>query len=281
MNIENPIVSVLMTAFNRELYIADAIESVLASSFEDFELIIVDDCSTDRTVEIAKKYEIQDARVKVYVNAKNLGDYPNRNRAASYAKGKYLKYLDSDDLMSIDCLSIMVSNMEKFPNCVFGISSRNKNETIVHLPSNSFKIHFFERGILDLSPSLTIIIRSVFNSVNGFLEMRCVSDFEFFMRLALKYPLVEMPTNLVFWREHPDQEIIKGRDEYLKYNLNILREKINESLLTKKEQLLIINKEKKNILRNLFKNILKRNWSITYYYFKINKLSFFDIFLIF
>jgi glycosyltransferase involved in cell wall biosynthesis len=280
-NLQLPLVSVLMTAYNREQFIAEAIESVLASTYTNFELIIVDDASTDQTVSIAKQYESQDARIKVYVNATNLGDYPNRNRAASYAIGKYLKYLDSDDLMSIDCLSIMVCNMEKYPHCVFGISSRNKKETIVHLPSNSFKIHFFERGILDLSPSLTIISRSIFNSVNGFLEIRCVSDFEFFMRLALTYPLLEMPTNLVFWREHPDQEIIKGRDEYLKFNLNILREKLNKSVLTKKEQLLIINKEKKGIIRNIMKNIFKRKWSVTSYYFKINKLTFFDIFFIF
>ncbi|HEV2714429.1 MAG TPA: glycosyltransferase family A protein, partial [Terriglobales bacterium] len=93
-----PLVSVLMTAYNREKYIAEAIESVLASNFKDFELIIVDDCSKDRTAEIARRYT-SDSRVQVHVNEKNLGDYPNRNRAASLARGKYLKYLDSDDVI--------------------------------------------------------------------------------------------------------------------------------------------------------------------------------------
>jgi glycosyltransferase involved in cell wall biosynthesis len=80
-----PIVSVLMTSFNREKYIAEAIESVLASTYKDFELIIVDDVSTDATVAIAEKYAKQDGRIKVYKNQNNLGDYKNRNRAASYA----------------------------------------------------------------------------------------------------------------------------------------------------------------------------------------------------
>ena len=75
----------------------EAIESVLASSYSNFELIIVDDGSSDSTVSIARKYEVEDNRVKLYVNKKNLGDYPNRNYAATLAKGHYLKYLDSDD----------------------------------------------------------------------------------------------------------------------------------------------------------------------------------------
>lgn len=89
-----PLVSILMTAYNREKYIAEAIESVLASTYTNFELIIVDDCSADRTLEIAKSYEEKDKRIKIYINEKNLGDYPNRNKAASLAKGVYLKYLE-------------------------------------------------------------------------------------------------------------------------------------------------------------------------------------------
>ena len=90
-----PLVSVLMTAYNREKYIAEAIESVLASTYSNLELIIVDDCSKDNTLQIATNYQAKDDRIKVYKNEKNLGDYPNRNKAASYAKGKYLKYVDS------------------------------------------------------------------------------------------------------------------------------------------------------------------------------------------
>src|SRR5690348_3619706 len=74
----SPIVSVLMTAYNREKYISQAIESVLRSSLTNFELIIVDDVSKDRTVEIARNYAAKDNRVLVFVNEKNLGDYGNR-----------------------------------------------------------------------------------------------------------------------------------------------------------------------------------------------------------
>src|ERR1700761_2006624 len=92
-----PLVSVLMTAYNRQQYIGEAIASVLASTYPTFELIIVDDGSGDDTVSIARKYEAQDSRIKVYVNERNLGDSPNRNRAAGYATGEFIMYCDSDD----------------------------------------------------------------------------------------------------------------------------------------------------------------------------------------
>ncbi len=86
---EQPLVSVLMTPYNREQYLPEAIESVLDSCYKNFELIIVDDNSNDGTLNIAKAYETKDKRIKVYVNENHLGDYANRNQAASYAGGKY------------------------------------------------------------------------------------------------------------------------------------------------------------------------------------------------
>ena len=92
-----PTVSILTTCFNRAQYIGECIESVQQSKFQDYEHIIVDDQSSDDSVEIAKSYAEKDSRIQVYVNEKNLGDYPNRNRAAELASGTYLKYLDADD----------------------------------------------------------------------------------------------------------------------------------------------------------------------------------------
>lgn len=110
----NVFISVLMTAYNREKYISQSIESVLSSTHNDFELIIVDDCSKDKTVEIAKWYEKTDSRIRVYVNEENLGDYPNRKKAVTFASGKYIKYLDSDDIMYPSCLETMVTSVSIF-----------------------------------------------------------------------------------------------------------------------------------------------------------------------
>jgi glycosyltransferase involved in cell wall biosynthesis len=273
-----PLVSVLMTAYNREQFIAEAIESVLASTYQDFELIIVDDCSKDRTVEIARKYEAQDSRIKVYVNEQNLGDYPNRNKAASYAIGKYLKYLDSDDIMNSNCLERMVFEMENYPACAFGISSRSLLEMQVHYPDNAYRTHFFKRGILDISPSGCVIRKDVFDQENGFLELRCVSDFEFWLRLALKYPLLELEKGLIFWREHNQQEIHLGKKAYLEHTLSILSENVQLSQLTETEKFSILQKYKKNTMRQLIKNILKLGFFDFIKLKKTNRLKFSDAF---
>ena len=116
----NPLVSILTTVYNREKYLAACIESVLASCFQDWEMIIVDDQSKDNSVAIAQQYAAKDRRIYVYVNEINLGDYPNRNKAATYAKGKYLKYLDADDLIYPHSLEVMIAAMEQFSEADFG-----------------------------------------------------------------------------------------------------------------------------------------------------------------
>ena len=272
------LVSVLMTAYNREKYIAEAIESVLASTFTDFELIIVDDCSKDKTIEIARKYEALDSRVKVYINERNLGDYPNRNKAASYAKGTYLKYLDSDDVMNINCLAIMVNKMDAHPECAFGVSSRSLNHSIVHIPEDAYRVHFFERGILDISPSGSIIRNDIFKIESGFWETRCVSDFEFWLRLAQKYSVLELQKDLIYWREHEGQEINMGKIEYLEHNLNIISEKLKGSSLNQFEQATILKNYRRATSRQIIKFSFSLGLSKLFYLFKVNKISVIDAF---
>jgi len=218
-------VSVLMTAYNREKYIADAIESVLASSFKDFELIIVDDCSKDHTVEIARRYT-SDPRVQVHVNEKNLGDYPNRNRAASFARGKYLKYLDSDDVIYPHGLEVMVSSMERFPEAVLGLirSPRNDAPDPAQLsPKEAYVEHFLKDGFLDAGPSGTIIQTSAFRELGGFSGKRFVGDTEMWLRLAARWPVVRLVQGLVWWRQHEQQEVALGYSSagYLEWNYRV------------------------------------------------------------
>src|SRR5262245_48130521 len=117
-----PAVSVLMTSFNRERYIGASIKSVLAQTFRDFELIVVDDRSTDRTLEIARAFERKESRVRIVVNDRNLGQFANRNRAAELAAAPSMKYHDSDDLMYPHCLEVMVGMLATEPTAGFGLS---------------------------------------------------------------------------------------------------------------------------------------------------------------
>jgi hypothetical protein len=156
------------------------------------------------------------------------------------------------------------------------VSSRILEFKEVHQPENTYKIHFFERGILDISPSGSIIRSEVFKKENGFWEIRCVSDFEFWLRLALKYPIIEFEKNLIFWREHDQQEIHLGNEEYIKHNLNILSEKVNLSGLSSEEKNMIISKNKKNTIRFLIKNCFKLGIVKSLQLKRINRLNFAD-----
>lgn len=271
-----PVVSVLMTAFNREKYIADAIESVLASTFKEFELIIVDDHSSDNTVAIAKRYEAADERLRVYVNEKNLGDYPNRNRAAKYAKGKYLKYLDSDDLIYPHGLAAFVRCMEAYPAAGLGVCSKMVQEDcpFPKLLSNveAVERHFFNDGFLGCGPSGVIIRREVFEKVGGFSGKRMIGDSELWFKIASQYPTVVLPPALIFWRQHDEQEFSAGIKEglYLEMNLPMINEFFTASYcpLSGEEKRRIQSYFRKHSSREVIKMALKKGGLKKSYAFK-------------
>jgi len=203
-----------MTAYNRARYIAEAIESVLAQKFSDFELIVVDDGSTDETLEIARRY-VKDPRIRTLLNEKNLSDYPNRNQAARFALGHYLKFLDADDTMYPHCLSVMVEQMERFPEAGIGIENEAEHRwsrpyPILLSSAAAYREHFFGRGILSEGPSAVIIRGSVFREFGGFLPERHISDTEFWLRIARKHSLLLCPAGLTWWRQHDEQEHRRG-----------------------------------------------------------------------
>ena len=204
-----PKVSILTTCYNRARFLDDAITSVLAQTFEDFEYIIVDDGSTDESIEIATHYAKTDQRIKVYVNETNLGDYPNRNRAASYATGEYIKYIDSDDVLFPHTIDVMVRCIDSFPEAGIGLSAASIQETrypICLKPAEAFHFNFTETDIFGRAPGSAIIRRSAFESQQGFSGLRQIGDFECWLKLACYYPLVVMPRDLYWARIHPEQE---------------------------------------------------------------------------
>ena len=107
----NKIVSVIMPSFNTGRFIKEAINSVINQTYTNWELIIVDDCSNDDTNEIINSFE--DSRIKYLKNDTNMGAAICRNRALKEAKGKWIAFLDSDDLWKKDKLEKQISFMEK------------------------------------------------------------------------------------------------------------------------------------------------------------------------
>ena len=96
MNKERDLVTVVVPSYNSEKYIEDSLRSVLKQTYDNFEIIVIDDCSTDNTVEIIKS--LKDNRIKLIVNTSNIGAALSRNKAIKNASGKYIAFLDSDDI---------------------------------------------------------------------------------------------------------------------------------------------------------------------------------------
>lgn len=264
-------VSVLMTAYNRARFIGDSIKSVLASDYPNFELIVVDDASTDHTVAIAQEFAKQDKRVRVIVNDKNLGDYANRNHAASFAKGEYLKYLDSDDYIYPWGLSIMVSMMKAHPHVNWGFCT-SKVDFIYDgplplelSPQQSYEHHYLGRSLFNKSPLDVIIRKDLFYNEKGFLPLRMISDFEFWHRLAQKQPVLIMPDGLIWYRRHPDQEI----NNYPKYTMTYEKIRIRYLVdkncpLTKKQVQVAFNKRLIGLKNQTFYFLYKAQFNAAY-----------------
>lgn len=109
-------ISVIMPAYNSENYVSEAIESVCKQSFADWELLIVNDGSTDHTPEIIEKYAQKDLRIKVF-HRKNEGVSMARNFALNQVRGEYVTFIDSDDVYHIDRLKKLLQVFEQHKKC--------------------------------------------------------------------------------------------------------------------------------------------------------------------
>ncbi len=204
-----PRVSVLLTAYNREAYIAASIESVLGQTFSDFELLIVDDISTDGTLDIARKYERLDSRVRVVVNEGNLGQFGNRNRAAALARAPLLKYHDSDDVMYSHCLQVMVSMITAAPAAGFGLSCElawpGGPCPMLLTPRMAYQREYLGTGLFSCGPAGAIFRAEAFRDLGGFEDRGVHSDYLFWLRACARVNVVLMPADLFWYRIHPAQ----------------------------------------------------------------------------
>jgi glycosyltransferase involved in cell wall biosynthesis len=135
------LVSVIMPCFNSSRFLAESIESVLKQTYENLELLIVDDASQDNSLEIAKKYSLNDERIRILRNNENLGPALTRNKGIKHAKGRYIAFLDSDDLWHPEKLQKQVGFMTETDTAMSHTSyevmnvNGEKTRKIVHAKS--------------------------------------------------------------------------------------------------------------------------------------------------
>lgn len=139
-----PLVTLTIPMYNNERFIGQTIESILAQTYTNFELLIYDDNSTDGSYEIASSFS--DSRMRVFKNEKNLGPEGNWNRAIHDVRGKYVKLICGDDILYPDCLEKQVAVFEKNPKA--RISLVCSQRTIIDPDGKSLikKINLVEKG---------------------------------------------------------------------------------------------------------------------------------------
>lgn len=207
-----PTVSVIMPAYNVEPYIGEAIDSVLAQTFTDFELLIVDDGSTDRTAEMARRFAARDSRLML-LQQDNRGLAAARNTALRQAKGGLMALLDSDDLWMPRFLEAQIAVLDARPevDIVTG-NARTLGSHEDGLPARPWPD---PRPSPDLRTilidELSVFIMSVFrrrvyDTIGGFDEMlRTNEDFDFWLRATLAgFTFARNDEPLGFYRRRDD-----------------------------------------------------------------------------
>lgn len=128
------LVSIITPNYNCACFIAQTINSVLSQTYKNWEMLIVDDCSTDGSYEIALEYAAKDVRIKVFRNERNSGAAISRNKAIKESKGEYLAFLDSDDLWAPEKLERQLKFMQE-NNCDFSFTEYE------HIDENGKSLH--------------------------------------------------------------------------------------------------------------------------------------------
>ena len=279
---EVPLVSILMTAYNREKYIAEAIKSVLASSYENFELIIVDDTSKDKTVKIAREYTEKDSRIQLYINEKNLGQFPNRNKAAGFAKGWLIFWVDSDDTIKADAIEYVVEQFKANPAVNFSTIYKKGDIQVptVLNAEESIRHNFFKEGFLNIGPGGTVIKTEYFKVIGGFPEKYGpIGDKYYNVKAAANTSILLLPYDYLNYRRHEGQEI-NNSFSYLCDGYRYLADLMQRSdlPLTMQEKKSILKKSARANFLSFLRNI-KNTGEIkkTYQAFKISGIQLKDL----
>ncbi|MGY3718135.1 glycosyltransferase family 2 protein [Sutcliffiella cohnii] len=187
---QKPLVSVIIPAYNAEKVIDKTIESVLSQTFSDFEVIVVNDGSKDRTSDIVQKYTVKDIRVRL-INQLNQGVSAARNKGIKEAKGSYISFLDSDDYYDIRFLEEMYMRIKSEDSdiCYCGynrVTPEGKSKVITKFQKNDL-LKSYIKGRIRVHTSGWIIKKDLvdINGISFSEDLSWGEDFEFFCKVLV------------------------------------------------------------------------------------------------
>ena len=202
-----PLISIIMPVYNGEKYLKDALDSVLKQSFSDFEVICIDDGSTDKSHEILTNYATQESRIKI-IHQKNKGVIEARNNGVKQAKGTFIYFLDSDDIIDEKLLeksyNAITAGKGDIITCRVMIFGRENKEMPLQKPT---KINMAHGNCL---VNVALLRKSLFDKAGGFDRAfhEGLEDYDLWLNMIYrqKATFYRIPELLFYYRLKPDSE---------------------------------------------------------------------------
>lgn len=211
ISVSKPTVSVIMPTYNREELLPRAIDSVLSQTYKDFEFIIIDDGSTDNTLQLLKKYADKDNRIRVFRNDKNRGIAFSRERGLEVARGKYIAIMDSDDISLPNRLEKQTAYLDAHPDIavVIGQTKNVSTGNIWWRPTDPEEIIFGMHFDNTIGNPQTMIRRAflVQNNIHYKMNYMAAEDYDFFKQIIFAGGKVKRTNDIVtgirYHKENP------------------------------------------------------------------------------
>ncbi len=229
-----PKISVLMPAYNSDKFIAEAIESILNQTFNDFECIIINDGSTDNTADIVKKYAKQDKRIKFINNKKNQGLIAVLNQGLDLCRGEYIARMDSDDISRPERFAKQVTYLDTHPDVAvvggwhkeFGKATRTN---VRRYPENIAVLDFVIYGS-PMSHPTSMIRTSILREHKIYYDKRYIhaEDYDFWYQISKHAQLHNLQEILLDYRCHGNNVSIASHDIQVKSTKAIKQKIIND-----------------------------------------------------
>ncbi|MBA3868781.1 MAG: glycosyltransferase [Anaerolineae bacterium] len=208
-----PLVTFITATYNGADYLRETIDSILAQTYPNIEYIVLDDGSSDNTIEILKSYR---ERIK-WESHSNMGECRTINKGYSMAKGDYIIAVSADDPMKSNLAEISVQVMEAHPDALVGYPDWDNIDFHGNVIKN-FKLLDYDYNIMlrmhfNIPNAGTIIRRRALELETGRdPQFRFVHDYEFYLRVGLHGPFVHIPHTLATWRSHPGSTSVNSRN---------------------------------------------------------------------
>lgn len=246
---EKGLVSVVIPCYNAEKYIEESVYSIINQTYNNLEIICVDDCSTDNTLKILKQLALKDRRVIVLQNPENLKISKTLNRGIEYSTGEYIARMDADDIALPVRIEKQIEFLEANPEvglcgtCCEKIDATGKHVGYMRYP---LKHEELKSALLFTSVFIhpTVVFRKkIFNELGGYRDLMPVEDFEYWIRIIQHFQVANLMDVLLKYRWHGDnvtvtqnalridqlskvlilhQDFFINQNSYQKYNLRFM-----------------------------------------------------------